>query len=255
MRISAPLVISSLLHVRYEPHLRPCNMVTQPTDDRATPWRLQQQKQAGGDAVRAKKVDVAAAPEEYQNVLRLLRDADQSGRWPPTSRAREKVLRVSDPLTSGSMSLRNMGLGDSHRGTRANLEFPELATAIFELENALRPNRPSSTMVAVNRRATFVPHTDAGAGFEESTSLIVGLGEYTGGELIVDGEPHDIRYIPLEFDGWRQQHSTAPFQGERFSLVWFTPANAKDGKPYGATLDPNYMSGKVRFNIPGFDIP
>jgi hypothetical protein len=106
---------------------------------------------------------------------------------------------------------------------------------------------------AVNRRALFVPHLDVGAGLDGSTSLIVGLGDYTGGELIVDGAAREVRYTPLEFDGWRQQHSTAPFVGERFSLVWFTPAPKEGGKPYGATLDPEYMTGKVRFNIPGFE--
>jgi diketogulonate reductase-like aldo/keto reductase len=34
---------------------------------------------------------------------------------------------------------------------------------------------------------------------------------------------HDIRYSPLQFDGWNQRHWTLPFEGERFSIVWFTP--------------------------------
>ena len=36
-------------------------------------------------------------------------------------------------------------------------------------------------------------------------------------------QAHDVRYTPLTFDGWRERHWTLPFQGERFSLVWFTP--------------------------------
>jgi hypothetical protein len=53
--------------------------------------------------------------------------------------------------------------------------------------------------------------------------MIVGLGDYVGGELAVEGTGHDIRYLPLQFDGWRLRHWTLPFAGERFSLVWFTP--------------------------------
>jgi hypothetical protein len=53
--------------------------------------------------------------------------------------------------------------------------------------------------------------------------MIVGLGDYTGGELFVEGEKFDISHTPLEFDGFRLRHWTAPFDGERFSLVWFTP--------------------------------
>jgi len=52
----------------------------------------------------------------------------------------------------------------------------------------------------------------------------VALGDFTGGELGVETDvPADIRYQPLEFDGWSQRHYTLPFCGERYSLVWFTP--------------------------------
>lgn len=72
-------------------------------------------------------------------------------------------------------------------------------------------------MVAINRRASFLPHRDAGivveqfmhvlittlgAGFGQSTSLIVGLGDYIGGNLTIeDIGSVDIRYRPVEFDG------------------------------------------------------
>ena len=173
----------------------------------------------------------------YAAVLRLLREADRGGKWPSTSRARARVLSVDDPSRGGSFSLRapDASEGSSSatwrgRETRGNAEFEELTHAIFELERTIAPGRTPSTMVAVNRRATFLPHTDAGAGFGQSTSLIVGLGDYTGGELVVEGEPHDIRYAPLTFDGWRQRHWTLPFEGERFSLVWFTPQSAAEAE-------------------------
>jgi hypothetical protein len=53
--------------------------------------------------------------------------------------------------------------------------------------------------------------------------LIVGFGTYSGGELMVEGEKHDIRYRAIEFNGWTERHWTMPFSGERYSLVWFTP--------------------------------
>mgnify|MGYP003387583431 FL=1 len=85
------------------------------------------------------------------------------------------------------------------------------------------PNRPPSSTIAVNRHAQFRPHRDNGAGNGQCRSLIVGLGDYTGGEIVVENQPHDIRYEPLEFDGWNCRHWTLPFTGERYSLVWFTP--------------------------------
>ena len=227
-----------------------------PTDDRATPWRLQSSQQQSNLGI---SIAASDAPTEFVSVLRLLHEADRSGNWPSTGKARSSIMRVADPSTGGSFSLRNTANGKTQRGTRGNLEFPELAAAVFNLEKLIAPGRPPSAMVAVNRlRAgdAFLPHKDAGAGLEQSTALIVGLGDYSGGDLVIEGTSHDIRYRALEFDGWQQRHWTAPFEGEeRFSLVWFTPADRADGskQPYGATLDPKYMSGKVRFNIPGFE--
>ena len=111
-----------------------------------------------------------------------------------------------------------------------NQLFPELVEGIFELEESLSNDpqsgvyqRPSSSHCAVNRNAQFTPHVDSGRGAGQSLSMICGLGDYNGGELMIEGEPHDIRYIAKDFDGWKQRHWTAPFVGERYSLVWFTP--------------------------------
>ena len=120
---------------------------------------------------------------------------------------------------------------------RGNRLFPELARAAFELEAILLPDRPPSTTIAVNRHAKFRPHVDSGAGAGQSRSLIVGLGDYVGGELVVEGEAEDIRYRPLEFNGWTQRHWTRPFKGERYSLVWFTPKGCEG------------ISGDDRFSV------
>ena len=117
--------------------------------------------------------------------------------------------------------------------------FPDLVLSIFELEETLckqklnriegstyvssNEGRIASTHCAVNFNASFTPHVDSGTGLGQSLSLIVGLGDYKGGDLFVEGNPHHIRYRPLEFDGWKQRHWTGNYFGERFSLVWFTP--------------------------------
>jgi hypothetical protein len=99
----------------------------------------------------------------------------------------------------------------------------ELLVACFKLEQAIAPHRIPSSTIAVNRHTQFRPHRDSGAGNGQSSSLIVALGDFVGGELMNEGVPHDIRYKPLEFDGWTDRHWTLPFVGERFTLVWFTP--------------------------------
>jgi len=104
--------------------------------------------------------------------------------------------------------------------TTANIEEEEEKIRINRVKRRL-----ASSHCAINRNAQFTPHVDSGRGAGQSLSMIVGLGNYGGGggRLMVEGISHDIRYKPLEFNGWKLRHWTEPFVGERFSLVWFTP--------------------------------
>lgn len=199
----------------------------------------------------------ATVPELFQKVLFHLRKIDETGQWPSTTLKRQLVMvstnkDAKDDEKAESLSMAHMKAksnketrssaysfaegqggasgsfsigympGGINKQPKSNSLFPELVQAAFELETKLFPTRASST-IAINRNAQFRPHTDSGAGAGQSTSLIVGLGTYSGGELMVEGEQHDIRYKAIEFNGWTQRHWTMPFAGERFSLVWFTP--------------------------------
>ncbi len=106
--------------------------------------------------------------------------------------------------------------------------YLDLLRSCFLLERLISPHRPPSSTIAVNRHVQFRPHRDSGAGNGQSLSLIVGLGDYHGGELVSENVAHDIRYKPLEFDGWNERHWTLPFAGERYSLVWFTPYGVQE---------------------------
>jgi len=178
-------------------------------------------------------------PHDYQPVLNLLRDIVYSKRWPETSVARSKVIRSNDIIPPQKNVLEEEGI---HSGSftvvnpksleqsdfffpKANGLFPELVEAVFELEATLSStkNRSPSSHCAINCNAQFTPHVDSGRGKGQSLSMIVGLGDYTGGELRVEESKNEIRYNPLEFDGWNQRHWTLPFEGDRFSLVWFSP--------------------------------
>ena len=109
----------------------------------------------------------------------------------------------------------------------------DVVAAVFALERVDKAPLPIQTTV------DDVRHQPVGAvpaaprrrrgGFGQRTSLIVGLGDYSGGALVVERVEKDIRYAPLEFDGWRERHWTLPFKGERFSLVWFTPLTVATG--------------------------
>jgi tRNA U38,U39,U40 pseudouridine synthase TruA len=184
-------------------------------------------------------------PPIYEATLSLLREIVQQDKWPATSIARSRVIRAGDSSTekqSGSFTVVNTALLDIADGggislPLANQLFPDLASAVFALERDLSSvpgssasARPPSTHCAVNRNAEFTPHVDSGRGAGQSVSMIVGLGNYKGGGLMVEGVAHDIRYTILEFDGWKLRHWTEPFEGERFSLVWFTPEQSGNRK-------------------------
>lgn len=174
-------------------------------------------------------------PPVFEKVLYHLRQADSSGLWPTTTPNRQLVIlsnaesqeralsvahidakkdsqsrtssysfKEGEGGASGSFSVGAMP-GEQCSQPKGNLLFPDLVKAAFELEVALCPDREPSSTIAINRNAQFRPHTDVGAGAGQSTSLIVGMGTYVGGDLVVEGAKKDIRYKAIEFDGWKER--------------------------------------------------
>ena len=91
------------------------------------------------------------------------------------------------------------------------------------------------TSIQVNDSLTCLPHKDKN---NVGDSYIIGFGNYTGGELILHTEPEqriDIRKGFI-FNGSEITHSTAPFTGRRFSLVYHTQKKPPC-YPSMATLD------------------
>eukprot|EP00912_Choanoflagellata_sp_UC4_P001422 UC4_evm1s886 len=152
-------------------------------------------------------------PQEYLEVLLLLTQLNDNGKWPKTSEQRKSVIEGDgDSFSLGAFP-------PPLAVCKGNAKHPKLLKAVFELERRICNRRGNgSSTVAINRTAKFKPHRDSGAGAGQHISLIVGLGDYWGGEVVVEGQQHDIRYKPVEFDGWSQRHWTLPFVGQRFSL-------------------------------------
>lgn len=198
--------------------------------------------------LHAMKNNISDVPSVYHNTLTLLRIIYSTGKWPVTSTARSRVISpgITSSTTVSSGAKQRSDLGGSFTVINSklvnengkinspplphsNFLFPDLVTSVFELERRLSTHittdkvRPPSTHCAINCNAQFLPHVDSGRGMGQKLSMIVGLGNYLGGELYVEGVPFDIKYKPMEFDGWKLRHWTAAFEGERFSLVWFTP--------------------------------
>tara|TARA_Y100000389_G_scaffold24069_1_gene20761 strand:- start:1408 stop:2034 length:627 start_codon:yes stop_codon:yes gene_type:complete len=82
------------------------------------------------------------------------------------------------------------------------------------------------TTIQYNKNMRAARHVD---GRNVGTSYIIGLGDYTGGELIVydnDKKPtgavkNDLRGNFFAFNGSKFLHEVAPFKGERYTVVFF----------------------------------
>jgi hypothetical protein len=165
-------------------------------------------------------------------VLKLLREM----KWPKT--ARPNVLRKSH-VDAGFSGYEGFVLGivtswagkGSRSGYRKMLSMktrePKYKKLFRESKKLMRMKDPKFkfTSIQYNKNHRAARHRDAK---NTGVSYIVGLGNYTGGELIIFDEheknpvKHDIKGKFNTFDGSKYPHETAPFSGERYTLVFYS---------------------------------
>jgi hypothetical protein len=110
---------------------------------------------------------------------------------------------------------KRMGLFESKNNTK----YPELYSILLEFyEKYVKEHLPEYTSIQVNKNYKTSPHIDKN---NAGISYIIGLGDYKGGELIINSYKHDIHYKPLMFEGKKWIHSTNDFNDNRYSLVFF----------------------------------
>lgn len=95
--------------------------------------------------------------------------------------------------------------------------YPELYE---ELKTAIKIIDPEfdSDSIVINHNLKCKRHKD---GRNVGDSVIVSLGDFTGGELMVEDKIHNINRRPLKFNGSQLFHETLDFVGDRWSLVWY----------------------------------
>ena len=102
-------------------------------------------------------------------------------------------------------------------------KYKELKKIAFDIMKKRDPNFKFSS-IQFNKNNRTAKHKDAK---NVGTSYILGLGDYTGGELIVYNEKGekpkkiDIKNKFYKFDGSKLPHETAPFKGTRYTLVFY----------------------------------
>mgnify|MGYP003628074079 CR=1 FL=1 len=81
------------------------------------------------------------------------------------------------------------------------------------------------TSIQINKNLQCPPHKDKN---NNGVSMLVSFGDYTGGEIVIDGETFDARENPLIFNGSELEHYNKPIlSGIKYSLVFFDNEGAK----------------------------
>jgi len=102
--------------------------------------------------------------------------------------------------------------------SKNNSKYPSLYNAILEYANKYVKPHLDYTGIQVNKNYKAKPHVDAR---NCGDSYLVGLGDYTGGSLIINSYKKDIKYQPILFNGADWKHAVDDFNGNRYSLVFF----------------------------------
>lgn len=108
----------------------------------------------------------------------------------------------------------------TYTGSAWNFKRPELYQELLILANRILPADFRWLSIQVNQNYLTTPHYDSG---NRGDSAIIAFGDFTGGELVVSGTPVSIKNRLVYFDGSIHLHSTLPFTGNRYSIVFHSP--------------------------------
>ena len=165
--------------------------------------------------------------KQRKNVLNMMRKF----KWPTTER--HNVLRKNQKNYEGFA----LGIITSWAGKGENAGYrkmlslktkmPKYNRLFKEAKKLMKMKDPKFkfTSVQYNKNHRAARHLDAK---NTGISYIIGLGNYTGGELIIYDEneknpvKHNIKNKFYTFNGSIYPHETAPFKGERYTLVYYS---------------------------------
>ena len=122
----------------------------------------------------------------------------------------------------GVANRRSLGFGEVVN----NEKYPELFRALLDFGRKIVPSYIPFTAIQVNHNYKTKKHID---GNNIGLSLAVAFGDFTGGELVIEGVgSFQTKDYPLIFNGALREHYNKPISGDRYSLVYFVnaPANS-----------------------------
>ena len=163
---------------------------------------------------------------QRDNLYSLLKEF----KFPTTER--NNVLRSGqtkyEGFVLGIVNTRGLvGIGKMMSVKTQNPRYRELYLETKKLMDLYKKEKDPKfkyTSIQYNKSHRAAYHVDAK---NVGESYIIGLGNYTGGEVIVydvNGKnpvKHDIKHKFLKFNGSIYPHETAPFKGDRYTMVFY----------------------------------
>lgn len=139
-----------------------------------------------------------------------------------------------------------VGYTRDRRGNWKLSGYTEKHPEIFELlKNLAKKYIPDFkfTSVQLNENLKAKRHIDS---INVGESIIVGFGDYTGGDLWIDGDTYSIKNRFVMFNGSELEHETMPFKGNRYVAVFF---NQSHPKPVKKIKDVNRPAKRIEDKI------
>lgn len=141
-----------------------------------------------------------------------------------------RVGKTRQAISGGAKQIPTCNFGMTKKLFNANKNWqlstvasqnPKLYQLLQQFGHWLNPNFRFSN-ITVNKNFQSHPHFDA---MNKHLTMIVGFGNYQGGELVIEtehGEQEiDIKEKPFYFYGSKVKHWTKPFTGTRYSCVFY----------------------------------
>ena len=150
----------------------------------------------------------------------------------PKNKLRKNIMRKEDPVYRGFVLGKIISWAHKDAQKTGRIKTDSLKTKenkfkdVYNLSKEIaKKNNIKFTTIQFNKNYQCAKHIDKNNVGESS---IIGLGDYEGGELLIyyDGENNHPQKINIKnkfykFNGSKYYHETAPFTGERHTLVYY----------------------------------
>lgn len=100
----------------------------------------------------------------------------------------------------------------------SNTQNPELFHLLVLLGDKIVPKIIPFTSIQLNHNYQTKPHVDKN---NIGESLTLSFGDFTGGELVINGVSYQTKNKTLIFNGSLEEHYNNPIIGDRYSIVYF----------------------------------